>query len=325
MFKKTLFVILLGLLSVCSWAQQEPYAMHYMHNLISVNPGYAGARDAISATAIIHNQWAGFRDEVDPNQLPPGADPNSLEQKGAKLSPNTNYITIDAPINLIHGGLGLSIIQDNAGYGSMVNVNLAYAYRTSLLGGDLGIGVQAGLLNHGNDFGKIIWHTEESIESGEQTDMLFDLGGGIYWEIPEQFYMGVSSSRLLENRGKRTLYSDARHYFFNAGYHYILPNRPEFMLSPSVMVVYDGATINPFVGSMLTYKGKFTGGLSYSLNNDLGVHVGVYWKNFMFGYAYGITTSKLASFGGTHEVIVNYSFKLELEKIRKRYKNVRYL
>ncbi len=328
MLKKTLFVIVLGVLSVCSWAQQEPYATHYMYNLLSVNPGYAGARDAISATAIVHNQWFGLREEPDQSQLGPNPvnDPNASVLKGDKTSPNTNFITIDAPINLIHGGLGLSIIQDNLGYEGTTNVNLDYAYRTSVFGGDLGIGLQLGFLNHTVDFGKLTFYGEESLESGEQNDMVFDLGAGLYWEIPGQFYAGVSSSRILENQGKRTRYSNARHYFFNAGYHYILPNRPEFMISPSVMVVYDGATINPFIGSMVTYKGKFSGGLSYSLNNEIGAHVGVYWKNFMFGYAYGIPTSKLSSFGGgSHEVIVNYNFKLELEKIRKRYKNVRYL
>jgi len=41
-------------------AQQDPLYTHYMYNTLSVNPAYAGSRDALSILALGRLQWVGF-------------------------------------------------------------------------------------------------------------------------------------------------------------------------------------------------------------------------------------------------------------------------
>ena len=41
-------------------AQQDPMFTHYMYNTLSINPGYAGSRDALTVTALHRSQWVGF-------------------------------------------------------------------------------------------------------------------------------------------------------------------------------------------------------------------------------------------------------------------------
>ena len=44
-------------------AQQDPQFSHNMFTKLSVNPGVAGANEAICATLLYRNQWTGFGGE----------------------------------------------------------------------------------------------------------------------------------------------------------------------------------------------------------------------------------------------------------------------
>ena len=63
MIKKSLFIktliliVFTSLLSLEVNAQQDPQYTHYMFNTMSVNPGYAGQRNVLSATALYRTQW----------------------------------------------------------------------------------------------------------------------------------------------------------------------------------------------------------------------------------------------------------------------------
>jgi type IX secretion system PorP/SprF family membrane protein len=310
---RLLGLLMLVLVTLGLRAQQEPYATHYMYNLMAVNPGYAGASDGINITGISHNQWQGFVGVI-------GMDSTY------NLAPRTNYISVDAPISFLRGGLGGSIIQDNLGGYQNLGINFGYAFRTGLFGGEIGIGPQVSLWSRTFDPSSLQTVVEEQFPAGEQSDMIFDMNFGAYFEMPGQYYIGLSATNLLESQGKNTSYSNRRHYMLNAGYQYILPNKPEFELEPSVMLVYDGAALQYFFGSMVKYKNQFFGGLTYSLTNDLGAHVGFYYKDFKVGYAYGLTTSRIIRYsGGTHEIYLNYNFKIDIDKINNRYKNTRFL
>ena len=81
-------------------AQQLPQFTQYMYNTIAVNPAYAGSRDALSIVALNRNQWAGFDG-----------------------GPETQTLSIHSPLRNEKLGLGLSLINDKAGF-----ENFTYAY-----------------------------------------------------------------------------------------------------------------------------------------------------------------------------------------------------
>ena len=73
--------------STATFGQQDPQFSQNMFNRLHANPAYAGSSDGICGTLLYRNQWTGF--------------------DGA---PKTGLFSIDAPVNFLHGGLGLTIL-----------------------------------------------------------------------------------------------------------------------------------------------------------------------------------------------------------------------
>lgn len=292
-------------------AQQEQHNAHNMFNQLSYNPAFAGSIGAICATGLVRQQWVGF--------------------DGA---PKTYSINIQSPLNIVHGGIGASIYQDELGPQKEIGVKLMYAYRTDLGMGNLGIGASIGFINGSVDFsqfivGETVIDANDPVLSEHQqvSDMILDFGFGIHYVVPDKFYVALSTTRISEQRSQTLYYQTTRHYYLNAGYEFAFPNNPSFVLEPSVLIKSDGVKTQYDAAALLNYNKKVWGGVSYSaLRNvdPISVLLGVKIKDIRIGYAYTIPTSKIGS-SGSHEVMVGYCFKLNFDKGRRSYKNTRYL
>ncbi len=305
--KLLLLVAVFGVLQLN--AQQEQHNAHNMFNQLSYNPAFAGSIGAICATGLVRQQWIGF--------------------DGA---PESYSINIHTPLNLLHGGIGASIYQDELGPQKEISVKLMYAYRTDIGMGNLGIGASVGFLNGSIDFSQFIEgetynDPDPLISSESQSDMLLDFGFGIHYVLPEKFYVAVATTRLSEQRSDILYYTTKRHYYLNAGYEYAIPSNPSFVIEPSVLIKSDGVKTQYDVAGLLKYNNKVWGGVSYSAIRNMdpvSVLVGVKIKDVRVGYAYTVPTSKIGS-SGSHEVMVGYCFKLNFDKGRNSYKNTRFL
>ncbi len=301
-----------------TFGQQEPQFSHNMFTNMAINPGYAGSNDAICATLLVRQQWVGFKDP-----------------QGNKVWPQTNLLCVDGAVNPLHGGLGLTILQDQLGFEKNMEVKIAYAYRHALGKGILGVGAQVGFLNKKIDFSKLIaiqpddpLLTSTKIEG----NMTTDIAGGAFYKIPNKLYVGISASQILES--KYTLPTVlaspklARHYYITAGYYYPLPGNPSLEVDPSVLIKSDMTSTQFDINALLKYNNKFWGGVSYRATDAIVILLGMNWKNFHFGYSYDITTSPLGANGrsnGSHEVMVGYCFKIIKEVRPESYKNPRFL
>ncbi len=58
--KKYTLLFIFSLCAFWGFAQQESQYTNFMHNYLSLNPAYAGAREVPSFTALYRNQWLGF-------------------------------------------------------------------------------------------------------------------------------------------------------------------------------------------------------------------------------------------------------------------------
>ena len=87
--KRNLFLILFVFCSLTVLPQQVPQFSQNMFNKLANNPAFAGSRDAISTTVLQRSQYMGFEG-----------------------GPTTLNLSVDAPVSLLHGGVGLNIIQD---------------------------------------------------------------------------------------------------------------------------------------------------------------------------------------------------------------------
>ena len=127
-------------------AQQEPQFTQYMFVPMAYNPAVAGTSGNISATALLREQWVGFKD-----------------MEGTRVSPRTFFLSVDAPLRILHGGIGAVIINDKLGYEQNIGFRLSYAYIMDFRSGELSFGPQIGLLDKSIDFSKLFVHIHNPV------------------------------------------------------------------------------------------------------------------------------------------------------------------
>ncbi|MBK9357919.1 MAG: type IX secretion system membrane protein PorP/SprF [Bacteroidales bacterium] len=296
-------------------AQQEPQITLNRFNHMAVNPGYAGLRDAICVTGFIREQWVGIDDA-----------------EGNKVSPQTFIISGDSPIRILRGGVSATVMQDKIGYFKDVYVKLGYAYNRPVGNGELGIGFNVGFLNKTLDIGKLkpVDGGDPLLTGGNESTMFTDLAIGAFYMEPNGLYLGISSTQLLEGSRKLGTSSNGaefklrRHYYGTAGYEISWIRNPAYVFIPSVFAKFDGTTFQVDLNATLEYNRKFWGGLTYRFQETAAVMLGLNIKDIGIGYAYDIPLSKIGG-AGSHEIMVRYCFKLELEKAKRSFRNTRFL
>lgn len=296
-------------------AQQDAQFSHNMFNTMAFNPGYAGLRPAICATALARQQWVGFADEEDES-----------------LNPETYSFSVDAPISLIRGGLGLSFLQDQLGFETALGVKLAYAYHLDLTDGKLGLGAQIGFIDKRIDFSGFnpLNEGDPALTGGEEESRMFiDFAlGGFY--TSDVFWAGFSVNQFTQPTREisNADFQLKRQFYISGGYNYPLPGNNNLVLSPSVLFKTDLASFQSDFNTLVTYNNKVWGGVSYRLQDALVVFLGLNIEQISIGYSYDISTTPLGRSGrsfGSHEIMVQYCFELDIEKINEINRNVRFL
>lgn len=287
-------------------AQQDPQLSQNMFAKLSVNPGFAGANDAICATLLYRNQWTGFGGE-----------------------PKTMLFTADMPIDAIHGGVGLTIFAaDQLGAEKNLNARASYAYQADLGSGRIGIGVDLGYHQKSLDGSKFVFNDDGDINIpvNSASGGAFDMGVGVYYHT-EKLYAGISTQHITEGDIKYDNISTTleRHYYLMAGYNLDLTS--SLTLKPSVLVKTDAVSTQADFNANLLINSRFWVGASYRLQDAIVLMAGMeIVPNLKLGYSYDITTSDIKTYSsGTHEIMLGYCFKKAKIVKRQFHRNVRFL
>lgn len=299
---KRLLTVVATLAASATFAQQDPQFSQNMFNRLYPNAGYTGTSEAICGSLIYRDQWDKFGG-----------------------GPKTAVFGIDAPVNFLHGGLGLSVLTDHPLNQKNLDIKLSYSYHLELGAGKLGIGLSAGLLQrgYGNDFNAID-PDDPLVKSG--TGSKFDLGAGLYYNS-DKFYVGASATHLT---GGKIEYTDnakvevVPHYYFMGGINFNLT--PSLRLVPSLFVKSDAKETQADINANLHIKERVWVGASYRLQDAVVVMAGIkIIDNLKLGYSYDITTSKLKGYhSGTHEIMLGYCYQIK-PKVIPVLRNVRFL
>jgi type IX secretion system PorP/SprF family membrane protein len=235
-------------------------------------------------------------------------------------------LSIHAPIDRIHGGLGLSVISEEIAAFQNTSINLSYAFQTQLGNGQLGIGLSVGMFQSGLDGSQLdpSQGGDNAIPTADVTGNAFDIGAGIYYNT-QDVYFGLSTAHISEPAIE---WSDGQtqqlnqHYFLIAGSYHELTSA--LSLNPSIYLKSDGSSAQLDINTNLLYNDKFWGGLSYRLDDGIVVLAGLeLMKDLKLGLAYDIVTSEINK--NSFEVMLGYNFNLKLDTQVKRYKNPRFL
>jgi type IX secretion system PorP/SprF family membrane protein len=278
-------------------AQQAPMYTHYMYNTLSVNPAYAGSRDALTITGLHRSQWVDF--------------------KGA---PVTQTLTLHSPIRNEHIGLGLSVSNDKIGPTNNTAIFGNFAYMMKLTKkSKLALGLSAGA--------NIFQGNMNSLALDNQADPIFqsdirnrvtpNFGFGAYYS-QERFYAGVSIPNILQNNysvinlpdGSTLTGKEQRHYFFIAGGMIKISDNLEF--KPTTLVkMTPAAPIQADITASFVIMKKLLVGAMYRSGDAVGGLIGIdlteqLHLGYSYDWSYGLNTSKYNK--GSHELILRYDF-----------------
>ena len=292
-------------------AQYDPSFSHYFDMETSFNPASAGKQPKINVTAAYAMDMAGF-----------------------EHNPQTAYAAADMPFYALRSyhGAGVLFMNDRLGLFTNMRLTAQYAYQFKLLGGQLSVGLQAGLISEKLDGSKadLADSGDPAFNSAQLSGNAVDLGAGIYYTLKD-FYAGISVQHItspLVKLGDNNELPIDKTYYLSGGYNIKLHN-PFLTIKPSVLVKTDMVAWRADVTGRLVYSHDnklLYGGLSYSPTNSVTMLVGGSFHGIVLGYSYEFYTSGLNPGNGSHELFVGYQQDINLvKKGKNKHKSVRIL
>jgi len=296
-------LLVISLVSIDGYSQQDPQYTQYMYNMNIVNPAYAGSRGTLSIGLLGRTQWVGI--------------------DGA---PKTATIAVHAPLGKNLGG-GFSAILDEHGPVKEQNIfaDISYTVTTSEEG-RLAFGLKGGVTFF--DVGLLSLTLPQTAPG---VDPLFDdnvnesfinFGAGVYY-YTDKFYIGLSAPNLLETKhlekdnGTITKASEKMHYFGTLGYVFDLSETLKF--KPSVMAkAVSGSPLSIDASANFLFNDRLELGASYRFGDSVSglINFGV-TRDLRIGYAYDYTTTNLGDYNdGTHEVFLQWDIDFSKKNLK---------
>ncbi|PWH81913.1 hypothetical protein DIS18_11625 [Algibacter marinivivus] len=296
-------IIVIALLScTVGVAQQLPQFTQYMYNTISINPAYAGSREALSVVGLHRSQWVGFRG-----------------------GPITQTLSIHTPLRNDRVGVGLSFIEDDLGPQNFTYLygDFSYSIPTGK-DGKLAFGLKGGFTQFSFDsnFRLDEDNANDPLIYGTADRWAPNIGAGVYWST-NRVYASLSAPRILNNDANNQNDFEALDrisYYFTAGGVIDLTKTIKF--KPAALIkATNGAPISYDLTGNFLFNEKLWLGASYRINEQTAAIGGIVdfqvSRQLRIGYAYEKPISEIADYTtGTHEVLLMYEFKFLSSKLK---------
>ncbi len=294
-----LFLVLL-LIHVIGFTQQEPQSSLYMFNPQYFNPAYAGSRGTIHLVAHHRSQWVGIQ--------------------GA---PMTQYFSFSMPLAKQNIGIGLHATNDMIGVRRNTGVfaDFAYALKLNRFNHRLAFAITGGADLYQVDYSGLPVQdpNDPNYGLGSFFRAMPNFGLGIMY-YGKNHFVGFSIPRLLSfslnhQTGWGGPSAIIRHYYLVGGYNFNVG--PEWQIKPSAIIqLTENApptfTLNP---SAVWIK-KLWMGLLWRYNESLGFNLGLYlWEKLHIAYAFDFPYNDLRYNNyGSHEILIG----IDIGKRKKR-------
>lgn len=293
---------LFTLISVSSFAQQDPLYTLYMNDPILINPAYAGTRGNLSLNGVFRKQWVGL-----------------------DWQPTTTSITINSPFWKYKVGIGFSFMNDNIGPLQQTGLYIDYAYHLRFSGNrNLSLGLKTGFTNYDLNLSDLITIDWNDIVKNIDYNKPFrpNFGIGAYY-FTEKFYAGFSIPLLVRNslvdrdNTYELLGREDRAYFVTSGFVFTAID-PILKIKPTVLArAIFGAPPSIEVSATAILYDRVWFGLLYRFGDAIAANARLQINNqFQIGYSYDLTSTELRPLNkGTHEIMLNYVFTRRGERI----------
>ena len=292
--KRTVFTLLITMLGLGAFAQQDALFSQYMFNKLIINPAYAGSRDGLSMTLVGRRQWVGIDD-----------------------APQTLSFSIQSPLRNEHIGLGFYCYTDVLGPFQSSGAIGTFAYRLRLGRGHLSFGLQGGIKYNTFDINKITVPDQGDalLTDGYSKKVIPDANFGIYYNT-NRFYVGLSSKHLfeaeygyIENSLDESVYGTLmRHFYAMAGV--AIPLSDHLVLRPSTLLKYtQNAPLQADINASLLINNVLWLGVSYRTSRAVVFLAElVIAEKLRVGYSYDLYLNEIQHYNsGSHEIMLEYN------------------
>lgn len=287
--KRTTYILLFVLLPIMGYGQfNVPRLSQYLNNGLSVNPAYAGSREAFSFTGVSRSVYSGF--EGNPRGLLAG---------------------MHSPVKKGNVALGLTIENSRDPGVSNTGVYTHYAFRVWLGKMRLSMGLRAGLYHYNLNPSEIDLKDPGDMAFNSRSGIAPNFGAGVYL-YNNRFFAGLSVPYFL-NLPDSTGFSgkfESRSYRYILTTGYLWDVSENLKLKPTAMIEYSIATLDIQGGlNFIMFDDKFWLGALYrttskTLTSILEVQVS---SPLRLGLAYDYSFTNISRVtSGSFEIMFRY-------------------
>ena len=298
-FFRAVGFFLLSLVSGQAFAQQDPQFTQYLYAGNFFNPAFAGKEGGYHFSAFHRSQWQGYTPTT-----------------GSGAPPTTQLITVQGRLKAKNFGYGITVVNDQLGATSNLEVNLQGSYHKKIQRTQLSFGGYVGVSNSSLDFEELQFvNPEPSLpQSGTETQLAMDMGAGVLVD-GGKFYVGLSGRHLnqasFDFGGGSYANRLQLHNYLLMGYRM----RPmgQLRIEPSILLKSLGThTLSYEVSVIATLQNKVNGGLAYRGEESVSLILGYSLlkdNSLKLGYAFDLVIGgQDAKAPTSHELMLRYAW-----------------
>ncbi len=307
---RIIFLIILFFCISDTDAQQSAQFSMASLDVYQSNLAYVGIESSVYANGFYRKQWLGIDN-----------------------SPQEFYLDAIIPIDYIHGGIGLSVSNDNIGLFNRYMAKVSYNYILDLNAvSKISIGTGLGFLQHKIN-GSLIRTPEGNYKNGiDHQDIIlsssnlstnnFGLSIAAFYQMND---LGVGLSMndisltnlIFKNDGLALILNSLSYY--NMFVNYSLDLSDQLKMTPSVLFKTDLIESQLLFSIFFEYNYNIFAGMAFRGYNQSTSDAFIFSggtrisDNFKIGYAYDMNLSSLKSVSsGSHEIYVSYNLNKKL-------------
>jgi type IX secretion system PorP/SprF family membrane protein len=275
------------MVTVQTFAQQDPLYAQYLNNPILLNPAYTGSNQQWQTTAGYRTQWSGF-------------------------DGNPTTINFSSHLSLVDNkvGVGLIVIQDKIAEIKNTEFNLNYSYRLEVVDNKyVYFGLSTGIMRYNSDPGLLNLQMRDDPAFVYTNRFQFNTGVGIMFKT-EQYMAGLSVPKLIPTRiteaGTEIQVYNQHYYLFGVFTHNF---NERLMIKPALLFkgTY-GAPLSVDVNVNLVIDQNYTIGLLTRNLNTFGLMAQLRMSQYKLGYVFEMpTNSSVGQRFSSHEISFTYS------------------
>jgi type IX secretion system PorP/SprF family membrane protein len=267
-----------------------------MFSTLSYNPAYSGIINT-EFTLIHRSQWLGY---------------NPTNNTGG--APSSQYLGLASPIKLLHGGVGLVVLNDKIGNLRNTYAKFSYGYHVKIKEETkLSIGLSGGMYSFSANSNYIFNdQNDPNINTNGFQQIKPDIAFGIWYQNPK-YFLGFSANHINSPKFLKNdvSYSTAAlHYYLTGGYIYNLSE--QIKIKPSIVIKTDQYPKNMSfdLNTNIDFFSKYWVGFSYRKQEALVGLIGISFlsnNSLKLGYAFDyVTNGRGAKALTSHELMLSY-------------------